>query len=132
MCEKSICQVDCGINGHCDADTKNASALTDTAAWGARHLKLQVVRKASADDDSKSNGKDSDDSKTQNSKKALKVRVRNDSREYLQNLCHFEVILAPQPVVTTVGSKYKLSKEVDAAQYATKCNIDCTKKCLKN
>ena len=52
---------------------KNASALDGYGGIGCQTPKVAgSPEKASTDDDSKSNGKDSDDSKTQNSKKAAK------------------------------------------------------------
>ena len=135
MCENSICQVDCGINGHCDADTKKCVCTDGYGGMGCQTPKVAgSPEKASADDDSKSNGKDSDDSKTQNSKKAAKSQgaerfKRVSSKTYATS----KLIACSATCSNECGQQVQsLSKGVDAAQYATKCNIDCTKKCLKN
>lgn len=135
MCEKSICQVDCGINGHCDADTKKCVCTDGYGGMGCQTPKVAgSPEKASADDDSKSNGKDSDDSKTQNSKKAAKGQgAERFKRVSSKTSATSKLIACSATCSNDCGQQVQsLSKEVDAAQYATKCNIDCTKKCLKN
>ena len=90
---------------------KNASALTGTAAWVPTPKVAGSPEKASADDDSKSNGKDSDDSKTQNSKKAAKGQgAERFKRVSSKTSATSKLIACSATCSNDCGSKYKFEQ----------------------